>query len=221
MIEAQTLDELSRMLTGLGRSVVISAIGITFGLLIGGVLGAIRYARYPVLHRAVAVYVNIFRCTPLLVQIFMLYFGLPEIGIRLTEFEASWLALALWGGAYQSEVMRAGFEGVPRDDIRAARALGMPAVQAFLDITLPLALRAAIPAATTTAITQFRSSSFMIVIGYEELTFVANRIVSDSFDVFRTFGMASLFYLLVSTIISLASRRLEGWLSVPGLGVGK
>lgn len=221
MIETQYLTEISQMLLGLGRSIVISVIGIAGGLLLGVMLGAVRYARYPVVHRVVSAYVNVFRCTPLLVQIFMLYFGLPEIGLRLSEFEASWLALALWGGAYQTEVMRAGFESVSRDDIRAARALGMPAVQTFMDITLPLGLRAAIPAATTTAITQFRSSSFMIVIGYEELTFVANRIVSDSFDVFRTFGMASLFYLLVSTVISLASRALETRMSVPGLGVSK
>ncbi|WP_035716734.1 ABC transporter permease subunit [Bradyrhizobium genomosp. I (2014)] len=150
-----------------------------------------------------------------------LFCALPDIGIRLTPFETSWLALALWGGAYQTEVFRAAFEAVPKGEVTAARALGLPAFQTFLDITLPIALRIAITGTTTTAITQFRSSSFMIVVGYQELTYVANRIVSDTFKVFETFGIACLMYLLVCSILSALSRTFERRLAVPGLGVVK
>ncbi|XUJ37452.1 ABC transporter permease subunit [Bradyrhizobium japonicum] len=153
-------------------------------------------------------------------QLFLFY-ALPDIGIRLTPFETSWLALALWGGAYQTEVFRAAFEAVPKGEVTAARALGLPAFQTFLDITLPIALRIAITGTTTTAITQFRSSSFMIVVGYQELTYVANRIVSDTFKVFETFGIACLMYLLGCSIISALSRTFERRLAVPGLGVVK
>ena len=103
----------------------------------------------------------------------------------------------------------------------AARALGMAASRAFLDVTLPLCIRTSIPAATTMAITQFRSSSFMIAVGYQELTYVANRMVADTFKVFEVFGMAALAYLVVSNIIAFASRRFERFVAVPGLGVSK
>lgn len=206
---------------GLLNSLLVSAIGIALGLTIGVIFGAVRYGRIPVLHQIIGGYVNFFRCTPLLVQIFMLYFALPEIGIRLSPFETSWLALGLWGGAYQVEVFRSGYSAVPKHDILAARALGMPAFQTFLDITLPIGLRGTIQASTTTAITQFRSSSFMIVVGYTELTYVANKIVSETFQVFEIFGIAALMYLVVCLLISTLSRVLERASYVPGLGVAK
>jgi polar amino acid transport system permease protein len=97
----------------------------------------------------------------------------------------------------------------------------MSAPRAFLDVTLPLGARASIPASTTMAITQFRSSSFMIAVGYQELTYVANRMVADTFKVFDIFGIAALAYLVVSNIIAIASRRLERAVAVPGLGAVK
>lgn len=213
--------EVGELLAGLGNSLLISAIGIVLGICIGIALGAVRYARVPVAGTVVAWFVNVFRCTPLLVQIFLLFYALPDLGIRLTPFETSWLALALWGGAYQTEVFRAAFEAVPKGEVTAARALGLPALQTFLDVTLPIAFRIAVTGATTTAITQFRSSSFMIVVGYQELTYVANRIVSDTFKVFETFGLACLMYLVVCSLISIASRFLERRIAIPGLGVAK
>ncbi|MCP3465482.1 amino acid ABC transporter permease [Bradyrhizobium sp. CCGUVB23] len=220
-MQGDLTTEVTALLIGLGNSLLISAIGIALGIGIGVVLGAIRYARIPVVSLVIVGFVNAFRCTPLLVQIFLLFYALPDIGISLTPFQTSWLALGLWGGAYQTEVFRAAFDAVPKGEVTAARALGLPAFQAFLDVTLPLALRIAITGATTTAITQFRSSSFMIVVGYQELTYVANRIVSDTFKVFETFGIACLMYLLVCSILSAASRAFERKLAIPGLGVVK
>jgi len=209
------------LLEGLGRTLLISGIGIALGLALGMVMGAVRHARIPVLSQAIACYANVFRCTPLLVQVVMLYFALPDLGIKLTAFETSWLALGLWGAAYHTEIFRAGFGAVDPNEVLAARALGMSAPRAFLDITVPLGVRAAIPASTTMAITQFRSSSFMIAVGYQELTYVANRMVADTFQVFQVFGMAALAYLVVSNLIAMASRSLEKAVEVPGLGAVK
>lgn len=218
----QTLtNQLVAMGYGLLNSLTVSIIGIALGLMIGVIFGAIRYARITIAHQIIGGYVNFFRCTPLLVQIFMLYFALPEIGVRLSPFQTAWLALGLWGGAYQTEVFRAGYASVSKHDILAARALGMPAFRTFLDVTLPIGLRSTIQAATTTAITQFRSSSFMIVVGYMELTYVANRIVSETFEVFEIFGIAALMYLVVCLLISTLSRALERASHVPGIGVSK
>jgi polar amino acid transport system permease protein len=209
------------LLDGLWRSIVVSAIGIVVGIVFGIGLGALRHARLPVLDRLIGASVNFFRCTPLLVQVVMLYFALPDVGIKLSPFDTSWLALGLWGAAYQTEVFRAGFGAVSPDLAVAARALGMPALRTFLVVTVPLGLRASIPAATTMAITQFRSSSFMIAVGYQELTYVANRMVSDTFQVFQVFGVAALAYLVVCNLMAIASRRLERRVAVHGLGVGK
>jgi len=215
------LNELLVLLGGLGRTLLISGVGISMGIVLGMLMGAARHARIPVLSQLVAWYANLFRCTPLLVQVVMLYFALPDLGIKLTPFDTSWLALGLWGAAYHTEIFRAGYGSVNPNEVFAARALGMSAPRAFLDVTLPLGVRASIPAATTMAITQFRSSSFMIAVGYQELTYVANRMVADTFKVFEVFGIAALAYLVVSNIIAIASRRLERAVAVPGLGAVK
>lgn len=215
------MNELLVLLDGLGRTLLISGIGIALGMALGMLMGAARHARIPVLSQLIACYANLFRCTPLLVQVVMLYFALPDLGVKLSPFETSWLALGLWGAAYHTEIFRAGFGAVNPNEVLAARALGMSAPRAFLDITVPLGARAAIPAATTMAITQFRSSSFMIAVGYQELTYVANRMVADTFKVFQVFGIAALAYLIVSNAIAMASRRLEKTVAVPGLGAVK
>lgn len=214
-------NEMLALLDGLGKTLLISVIGILMGLALGMLMGAIRHIRVSVLSQAIACYVNIFRCTPLLVQVVMLYFALPDLGIKLSPFDTSWLSLGLWGAAYHAEVFRAGYGSVNPNEPVAARALGMSALQAFLYVTFPLGVRASIPAATTMAITQFRSSSFMIAVGYQELTYVANRMVADTFKVFEIFGVAALAYLAVSSLISMASRRLERAVAVHGLGATK
>jgi polar amino acid transport system permease protein len=215
------MNELLVLLDGLGRTLLVSGIGIALGMALGMLMGAARHARIPVLSELIACYANLFRCTPLLVQVVMLYFALPDLGVKLSPFETSWLALGLWGAAYHTEIFRAGFGAVNPNEVLAARALGMSAPRAFLDITVPLGARAAIPAATTMAITQFRSSSFMIAVGYQELTYVANRMVADTFKVFQVFGIAALAYLIVSNVIAMASRRLEKTVAVHGLGAVK
>lgn len=215
------VNELLVLLDGLGRTLLVSSIGIAMGIALGMLMGAARHARIPVLSQAIACYANLFRCTPLLVQVVMLYFALPDLGIKLTPFHTSWLALGLWGAAYHTEIFRAGYGSVNPNEVVAARALGMSAPRAFLDVSLPLGIRASIPAATTMAITQFRSSSFMIAVGYQELTYVANRMVADTFKVFEIFGIAALAYLVVSNLIAIASRKLERAVAVPGLGVVK
>jgi His/Glu/Gln/Arg/opine family amino acid ABC transporter permease subunit len=214
-------NELLALLDGLGKTLLISVIGIVMGVVLGMLMGAIRHVRVPVLSQLLGGYVNLFRCTPLLVQVVMLYFALPDLGIKLSPFDTSWLALGLWGAAYHAEIFRAGYGAVNPNEVVAARALGMSARRAFLYITFPLGIRASIPAATTMAITQFRSSSFMIAVGYQELTYVANRMVADTFKVFEVFGIAALAYLVVSNIISMSSRHLERAVAVPGLGAVK
>src|ERR687898_3215634 len=118
---SENSDEL---LTGLGRTLEVSAIAIAGAFVIGLVLGAARAHRIPVVSQLAAVYVEVIRNTPILVQIFMLYFALPQVGIRLEAFTVAWLAVTIWGGAFNTENFRAGFEAVPVRYREAGAALG-------------------------------------------------------------------------------------------------
>ena len=112
------------LLDGLVNTLKVSAIAIAGSFVIGPSLGAARAHRIPVVSQLTAVYVEIIRNTPILVQIFMLFFALPQAGIRLDAFTAAWLSVMLWGGAFNSENFRAGFEAVPQRYREAAYALG-------------------------------------------------------------------------------------------------
>ncbi|MFT8637153.1 MAG: amino acid ABC transporter permease [Pseudoclavibacter sp.] len=209
------------LLGGLWNSLTVSVVAAALAV-IGGLLLAIPVSfRTPVLSQIIRCYVNVIRCTPLIVQIALIFVGLPDVGIKLTPFGAGVAALALWGGGYLIEVFRSGFQAVDRDQVVAARALGMSASGAFMHVVLPLGIRVSWPAMTTVLLTLFRSSSFLIIVGYAELTFVANKIVSDTFEVFKVFGMAALLYLIVSVLTGLAARWFEhrnGWASARTAG---
>lgn len=207
-----------RFVEGLFHSLLISAAGFLLAIFIGIFSGSLRFFRTPVLHSIVACYVNIFRCTPLLVQIFLVFYALPDVGVRLSPLATGVVALGLWGGAYASEDVRAGLEAVATREILAARTLGMGATVTFMYITLPLGLRYALPSLTTTTLNVFRSSSFMIVVGYSELTYTANRVASDTFNIFGAFGTAALLYLVSSIALGYVARTIERATHFPGLG---
>src|SRR4029453_10291388 len=124
----------------------VSVIAIAGAFVIGIVLGAARAYRIPVVSQLAAVYVEIIRNTPILVQIFMLFFALPQAGIRLNAFTVAWLAVMIWGGAFNSENFRAGFEAVPGRYREAGYALGFGALGTFVNVTLPIGARIALPA---------------------------------------------------------------------------
>lgn len=194
---------------GFSLTIVVSAIGIA-GAVVAGILGgAVRAYRLPVLNLLVWIYVEAFRETPLLVQIYLLYFALPTLGIRLSGFTVAWLSLALWGGAYMCENFRAGFEAVSRDYRLAGEAVGLTALQIFTSIVMPIGLRIALPSTTNTGISIFKNSSYMTVISFPELTFTAYSIVSQTFRPLLVFAIIGMVYLGVGWLLSLAVRRFE------------
>src|SRR5438132_9840812 len=117
-------DNADDLVAGLRRTLEVSAIAIVGAFFIGLLLGAARAHRIPVVSQLAAVYVEVIRNTPILVQIFFLYFGLPELGIRLDGFTVAWLAIMIWGGAFNTENFRAGFEAVQFRYREAGKALG-------------------------------------------------------------------------------------------------
>ena len=201
--------------TGLRRTVQISAIAIVGAFVVGLALGAARAHRIPVASQLAAVYVEVIRNTPILVQIFMLYYALPQFGIRLDAFTVAWLAITIWGGAYNTENFRAGFEAVPLRYREAGAALGFRSISTFLNITLPIGGRIALPSSINTYISVMKNTSLLYVIGYEELTTTALNINALSPRTLETFGTLAITYLAIVWTLSWLIRLLESHLALP------
>jgi His/Glu/Gln/Arg/opine family amino acid ABC transporter permease subunit len=208
-------DNADELLAGLRRTLTVSAIAIAGAFVIGLVLGAARAQRIPVVSQLAAVYVEAIRNTPILVQIFMLYFALPQIGIRLDAFTVAWLSVTIWGGAYNTENFRAGFEAVPARYREAGAALGFRGLSTFLNITLPIGGRIALPSSINTYISVVKNTSLMYVIAYPELTTVALQINALTLQTVETFTVLAVTYLLIVWTMSGLIRLLESHLALP------
>jgi polar amino acid transport system permease protein len=191
------------------------ALGIVLAYLIGLILGAFRAHRIPVLSQLAAIYVEVIRNTPILVQIFLLYYGLPQFGVLLEPFTVAWLSITIWGGAFMTENFRAGFEAVPARLREAGFALGFGPVKNFLNVTLPIGGRIALPSTINTAISVLKNTSLLLIIGYPELTYVANNIQSNTFLVFEAFTALAIAYLAIVWTLSALIRFLERRLALP------
>ena len=203
------------LLDALLNTLKVSLIAIAGAFAIGLVLGAARAHRIPVVSQVTAVYVEIIRNTPILVQIFMLYFALPQVGIRLDAFTTAWLSVMLWGGAFNSENFRAGFEAVPKRYEEGALALGFSSLGTFLNVTLPIGGRIALPSSINTYISVVKNTSLMYVIGYPELTTTAINIANLSLETLEALTVLGIVYLALVWSLSAAIRVLEGRLALP------
>jgi His/Glu/Gln/Arg/opine family amino acid ABC transporter permease subunit len=209
------LGQLPALIGGIKLTLIVSAIGIVGGLVVGVVGGAVSAGRIPIGRRLVIGYVEAFRNTPLLVQIFFLYFALPDVGIKLDAFTVAWLSLVLWGAAYNAENFRAAFEAVPKGYHDGARALGLSELQTFAEVTFPIGIRIALPSLRNTAISVFKNSSFMVAIGFPELFDTAVGIIAVTFRVFEMFLVLGVVYLALVWIISSAMAHLESRVALP------
>jgi polar amino acid transport system permease protein len=153
-------------------------------------------------------YVELFRNTPFIVQLFFIFFGLPAAGFRLSPETASILAMVVNLGAYATEIIRAGIEATPRGQVEAAQSLALSPVQTFFHVVLPPALRKIWPALVSQIIIVMLGSSVCGQISTEELSFAANLIQSRNFRAFEAFIVAALIYLALSIVV----RRLLNWL---------
>src|ERR671934_409055 len=154
-------DHIPDLAHGLVNTLKVAGIGIAGAFVIGVVLGAARAHRVPVVSQLAAVYVEVIRNTPILVQIFLLFYGLPQFGIRLLPFTCAWLAVTIWGGAFNTENFRAGFGAVPRRYKEAGLALGFGPVGTFLNVTLPVGGRIALPSSINTYISVLKNTALM------------------------------------------------------------
>ena len=208
-------ENFDALLAGLGRTLAVGAIAIAGALVIGAVLGAARAHRIPVVSQLAAVYVEVIRNTPILVQIFMWFFGLPQVGITLSPFTVAWLSVMVWGGAFNIENFRAGFEAVPYRFREAGLALGFSRLKTFLNVTLPIGGRIALPSSINTYIAVFKNTALLYVISYPELTKTAYDIQASNLQTLEAFFWLAVVYLTLVWALSALIRLLESHLALP------
>ena len=211
-------DHREQLWAGLQNTLKVAAIGIFGSLVIGIVLGAARAHRIPVVSQLAAVYVEVIRNTPILVQIVLIAYGLPELPghpIRLDAFTTAWLSLTIWGGAFNTENFRAGFEAVPARFREAARALGFSPLGTFLNVTFPIGGRIALPSSINTYVSVLKNTSLLTAIGYVELTNVSYSLQSETFKTAEPFLVLGVTYLVLVWALSGFLRLLEKRLALP------
>jgi His/Glu/Gln/Arg/opine family amino acid ABC transporter permease subunit len=200
---------------GFLNTLKVSAFAIAGSFAIGIVLGAARAHRIPVVSQLTAVYVEVIRNTPILVQIFMIFYGLPQFGIVFDQFTVAWLSVMVWGGAFNSENFRAGFGAVSARHREAAFALGFGPLATFVNVTLPIGGRIALPSSINTYISVIKNTSLMYVIGYAELTTTALNISNLTLQTTEALTLLGIVYLALVWSLSAAIRLLEARLALP------
>lgn len=207
--------QLPALRAGILLTTQVSAIAILLSIAVGLLGASARVLRLPLLSPLIAFYVEFIRNTPLLVQLFFIFFGLPSFGLTLSLFWSGVLALTLWAGAFQVENVRGGLAAVAPGLGEAARALGLTRWQYLRLVGLPLAIRSGLPAMLNTGVSLVKNSAYVSAIGLQDLAGVAfDRIASD-FRAFEMLAVLLLGYLALVLSLSAAVRLLEHRLQAP------
>ena len=186
---------------GAWLTIKLSLLATLLGLLIGTLCAIGRGSRNTLIANACATYVEAIRNTPLLVQIFLVYFGLASIGLKVPAFVAALAAMVINVGAYTTEIMRAGIESIHRSQIEAAECLALSRVQIYWHVILRPAMERVYPALTSQFVLLMLATSITSQISAEELTAIANRVQSDTFRSFETYAVVAVFYVLLSLMM--------------------
>ncbi|HEC63146.1 MAG TPA: amino acid ABC transporter permease [Candidatus Acetothermia bacterium] len=209
---------LPKLAQGLLLTVEITAACIGLGFVLGLLLALGRVYGRRLISLPCSLYIQFFRGTPLLTQLFIIYFGLPNLGIYLSEFLSGVLALGLNTAAYQAEYFRGAIQAVKRGQMMAARALGMTRPQAIFHVVLPQAFRIVIPSWSNELILMLKYSSIVFSISLYDLMGMGYKIATRRFIFFEVFVVVALFYLVLVLLVSQSLRWLERRVRVPGLG---
>lgn len=197
------MNSLPLLLMGAGVTVQITALSVSFGLLIGMFVGIARLSKIWAVKMLSTIYVDFIRGTPLLVQIFIIYFALPIIaGTRIDPFIAAITACSINSGAYVAEIFRAGIQSIDKGQMEAGRSLGMTWSQTMCYIILPQAFKRIIPPLGNEFIAMLKDSSLVSVIGFEELTRRGQLIIARTYGSFEIWLTVAVIYLVMTLTIS-------------------
>jgi glutamate/aspartate transport system permease protein len=222
---------LDMLLSGLRWTLATAALAWILALLLGSIVGVMRTLPSRLAGSFATAYVEFFRNIPLLVQLFLWYFVVPELlprdaGLWLKQlpnapFWTAAIGLGFYMSARVAEQIRAGILALPRGQSMAGRALGLTTPQVYIYVLLPMAYRIILPPLTSEFLNTIKNTSVALTIGLLELTGRARSMQEFSFQVFEAFTAATILYLLVNAVVVLAMRFLERKVAVPGYYVGK
>jgi cystine transport system permease protein len=202
-------DALPLMLKGAGWTLLLAVASVFFGAIIGTFVAVTRLAKVPGLSQFATLYVSCMRGTPLLVQLFVIYFGLPSIGIQFDPISAGILGLSLNVGAYLSETIRGAINGVEHGQWNAARSLGLTQAQTLRYVIGPQALRLAVPSLSNSLISLIKDTSLVSVIAVGELMLATKEVIATTFQPFPLYLAAAGIYWAMSASFETLQKKLE------------
>lgn len=219
------LEYLSIAIPKLGDGLLITfqvaSICLGVGILVG-IPAALARVYGPQWMRWIVIgFIEILRGTPVLVQLFLVYYGLPQFGLTFSAFTSAYIAIGMNSGAYQAEYFRGAIQAIRGGQMMAARSIGMTRVQAIRYVILPQALRLAIPAWSNEAVSMIKISSIVYLIAVPEMLYVAKDLMAKYYNPFQTYITVGVIYLIVIGAISLLLNGLEKRLAIPGMELDK
>ncbi|MBF9234597.1 ABC transporter permease [Microvirga alba] len=216
------LHVFTELASALWMTLALAAATLPLGFVMAGLATWARRSRHALVRRPADFYVLAFRSTPLLVQIFILYYGLSQFSwlrdsyawfVLRDPFACAVIAMSLCTGAYTAEVMRGGLAAVPSGVVEAARALGFSPMKTFFLVTAPIAVRRALPTYGNEAVVTLKATSLACTITVMELTGVAKDLMGQSFAVIEIFCMVASIYLAINMILMIGFKRFELFLT--------
>ena len=211
------VEALPRILTaGLTMTIPLTLVSFFFAMIIAVVVALVQYANVPVLRQIARFYIWVIRGTPLLVQLFIIFYGLPSLGIMLDAFPAAVIAFAFNEGAYCAETIRAALESVPAGQMEAGYCVGMTYLQTMRRIVLPQALRTAFPPLFNSLISLLKDTSLAANITVTEMFMATQRIVARTYESLPLYLEVAFIYLMFSTILTQVQRWGEKKLNAKG-----
>ncbi len=202
------------LLQGALVTIKLTTAAVIIGIILGTILGLARVARNNFISGLAKIYIEFFRGTPLLIQLFLLYFGLPNLGIELEAYSAAIIGLGLNSGAYVGEIVRSGINAINKGQMEAARSLGMSYFQAMKYIILPQAIKQVIPPLGNEFIALLKDSSLVSVIAVKDLTRQGRLIISRNYESFLIFTAVAVLYFIMTFIMTRLVNYVERRVSI-------
>lgn len=190
-------------LSGLQSTLLLAAIGVLGGFIVGIIVALMRMSRFKVLKALGSIWVEVLRGTPMLVQLFIIHYGLAQaLDLKFTELQSGAITLIINSSAYLAEIFRAGIQGVDRGQSEAARSLGMSQGMTMRFIVLPQALKTVLPAIGNEFITIIKESSIVYLVGFAEMMYQANSIVTMTYDGLTPYLVIGIMYFILTFTLS-------------------
>lgn len=197
------------LMEGIVTTIVVSLLAILLAIVLGGVLGIACISENRAAFGLTKAYIKIFRCTPFMVQIYIIYYGLPALGIRMPAFWTGVIVLGMYTAAYVAVILQSGIRALPKGQNEAALAMGMPYMMRLRRILLPQTVSVILPPMTGQFIQTVKDSSILSIITVTELTMMTKEAIGITFSPLHVYLCTAVFYWAINLVIEGISKRIE------------